>query len=458
VKTLTRLRADGGYRPFADGSGPVDFWVDPVAGSDANLGTQAQPWQTVQKAMATVLAAGGVRVGLMPGTHVVSVGAFGCWALNREFTAPVVFVGLGAGPADTVVLGSAGSRVLLSNAFTGRAANVHFARLTFHDGTTLASAKTFEVANPARCAGLRFTECRFRSGSSAGVNGYLVHVQADAGGASGDVVGDFTFERCEFLDNAHPGYALTFRPDNPASGTPLLGLRMRGCRSQVASFALRMYVSDVRIEDCDFQSTTGHGLLLGVDNVATGNPAETARRIEVSHCRIHSQSGHALLIGGGTSHAVVSGCHVQGGNQGVVVKEATDIWVEACEVRMEAAAGITGLYAKAGRRVMFRGNRVRAAFGTAFRVGAGDTGNKCQAVRLEQTDLTVTGTATLMNWGAASTDDGGGGAEANRWHRAATASFGTVRGTTITSAASLATAWSGYDTGPNDRETQLEIA
>lgn len=457
---VRRITRDGGRRALHR-TPPPDYYVSTAGSDTAGDGTEAAPWASLSKALASVPSAGGVRVGVAPGTYAENTSALGYLYVPNDFDAPVTVERWGVG--EVVLTNVSGSYCVR---FEG-ATNVRLRGLTVRPATTTNGAVTLRGA----CSGVALSECVVEANSSLG------SVYADA-----TFSGDAEFTDCEYRPKA--GYASAHRCYYHTAGSgrtsTVTHRRCEGTGSHASSAALA-----VLAQAADANPTTrvvggswsnalsyavhqmGGALYVsgGATITATDTPALVFGRDGVAaypttgsvvDSTVHSATSHSVLIGRLTEGVECRRNAVPGGDYGVVVKECAGAVVADNEVSGTTDAGV---YVKAATGPTITGNDVAAAEGYCVRVlgNLADTGNQCEDVTLTGNTLTATGSAYCLEWGDAAEDAGGGVCDANTYdHSASSGNVGTVRGTAgITTLAGLQAAWSGYDTPGNDANSTV---
>jgi hypothetical protein len=440
--------------------GFASYFIDPVAGNDVTGdGTELAPWRTVQRAYHMVPGTGGYTVYLAPGTYEANVWDAKCWALLRRFNAPVVFTSSTGNAADvTIVPAPGGRRLMVLNQYYPNAWNHVFRSLTFNDGRALDANRVIEIDGAADVRDLTFEDCVFNGPIGAPTSATLVHVRQDSDAARPRI--NLNFRGCTFNGNAGNSLAFDVSVKNPTTSDKLRGITIEECTGTFGRFAWRMQASNVEISDCNFTATAsagGYGILIGRDTVPETLSSLIPDNVIVFNNVVNSPNSHGILAGGGSTNVHIAQNTVIGGDQGIVIKEAGRCQVVQNEITLPTSLGISGLYAKAGVNVLFSRNSVTTVSGSVFRVGPGDTGNMSSGITSVLNTFRAEGTAQVLRWSDATGDLGGGISRRNRYERTATASYGNVRGTSITGPSSFRTAWNGYDVKDNDATSSLAM-
>lgn len=226
--------------------------------------------------------------------------------------------------------------------------------------------------------------------------------------------------------------------------------------------------------DLPFLSTSSgtHGILLGQDGVYSGSKAVTEPYTAGNYI---SHPSHNLIHGGGCSGGIIEHNRCVGGIHGVVVKEHTQNSSSiTTNVRFNYCNGtgsgqLTSLYNKASLYAGFFenlavGNNSNTSY-QLFEEGIGDTSNKpgwTTAISNRFVFNNASSTQGALNWQSSSNVQGNSQSYYNIYEiRSGT--WGTVRGTSVSSVATLAAAWKSAGVGTettsnNDGNSQLYSA
>ena len=143
-------------------------------------------------------------------------------------------------------------------------------------------------------------------------------------------------------------------------------------------------------------------------------------------------------------------CTCSGGDYGIVIKENTGATVTNCTATGNSSGG-AAIYCKAATSASVTYCTENQSVGVGFKVGVGDTGNKCSNITHTHCTVNISGTANALLWGDSTADLGGGIEDYNLYAITGAGNFGSVRTTSgIATLAALQAAWIGYDVSGND--------
>ncbi len=463
------------------------YFVRTTGNDGTGNGTNANPWLTIKKALATVPDGATVLVG--NGTYTEDSGS-GYLNINRVFTNWVTFQPeLGALGSVTITnaSGTIGTMVNASAAF------IRFKYITFLGAATTSAA--FRINNT--CNKLDFQNCTFTPPDNAAA-AFQVY-NAVAWNLSNLSLSDCTLNK-PTTGAATRGFSLDFAAGTGNSSFVTLtrcniqaiytgvylgksnGVTLNSCTiNSTTEAGIRGYTSPdlvsiincsvtavqyaVYVNGCTNWSLTGgsfsntgafHCLEFGIDGYTLG-VATTVKLTGVTASHPNGVTGHCCIIGQGCVNCVVDGLTVATCNDyALVIKQNTGTEVKNCLLVSGTAAA---LYCKAAVSPNCHANYLTGASAPAFQVLCDPAnGAKCQNVNFQGNMLTATGTGSLLFWGTDATDDlGGGVCDNNFYHDGGSGHFGTVRaaGPGIANLAALQAAWSGYSNPNNDAHSQL---
>jgi len=288
-------------------------------------------------------------------------------AINRYFTNPVTVYNSQPKPGqvNALVQGSAEAVLIGGNSVNARrAGNIVFKGIQFGDKNYVASNAVFWYTDtktrPAQMTKITFQACRFVSKAAE-----LIYFRSDLSGDSSQGVFDISFENTYF----QPGGDTNLIQICPNTATVAIGrpknIRFLRCSAEIlapASFSARLFGDDISITDCVFNATgdSAKALQFGTEKATTENLGERCSNLIVNGGTFTSSDSHALLVGGGVTSGRISGATVNGGDQGLVLKECRNVLVTGCTINMaQKEIAINGLYFKAARNCVATGNIVK---------------------------------------------------------------------------------------------------
>jgi len=343
--------------PSATLAGTV-YYVDASIGSDSYTSTQAQspatPWLTVKKAHDTVPIAGACIIFIKNGTYALPGSTF---SINRQFTTDVLFKAESTGG---VIMTGTTFNVLRfgSGTVLTKGSNCVFQGIQFGTSSYTGSSGVLQfddtIAFPSLASNMHFIDCKFYN------NGPLIRTRSDIAGTPSQGFYNWTFDRCYYEPIGSNGVVITAQPTTPASATGgPNGLCMRNCSGVIANpatFSAAAWINNWTITNPNFVGTGASvkAIQIGTEAAATGTVGERCRNVTIIGGFVKSADSHGILIGGGVTGGVIQGTRVIGGDQGIVLKECTDVDAIACRVSMPRSdIAINGCYHKAGQRNRF---------------------------------------------------------------------------------------------------------
>ncbi|MHC5541346.1 DUF1565 domain-containing protein, partial [Singulisphaera rosea] len=417
------------------------YYVATTGNDSTGNGSQATPWRTINKAY--LAAANGDTILVADGTYQENSGS-GWLQLSRQ-DAAITIAGQNGTSSNVTVQGTSSAQEVI---YQGTNLTFKYVKFVGRDGNTT------RIMRFNGGGSLTLIGCTFTVVSST--------VQTNQCFASGlNTTGSFigcTFDGCTFNQVG----------SNPAYGIYILSL---GPTSVIDSFTIKNCIGIVNKCPCSLNNATnvnvtnnlwistdptvGYGLILGQDSSMSGSNVYAASGTIAGNI-IWAQGGHACLIGAGVTAALVQGNIIIGGSnasngQGLVIKEGSNIVVKDCAI---FGGYLNGMYIKGAQSPTLLRNTVVNLFATAtaFRVNANQTdpgANWSNALCQYNYIIAPLGTAIFI--GLANAETGSSSViDSNVYDVRGSGTWGTVRGTTLTGFASLATAWTGYGTAGND--------
>ena len=421
----------------------AEIYVRTTGNDTTGDGSTGAPYATIKKALS--VAAAGDQIIIGTGTYAEDSGA-GALSLGIN-PANYVYLSPESGAlGDVVITGASGSYALLVAACSF----LHFKNLVFR-------SQSASVSGVARFLGanfnnLRWVNCRFEViGSSSQTNSAVV----SAWTSGSFTVSKVAFIGCEIREIG-PYPVAGFNLDNQ-TGT-VSDIQILKCKAHLGYFPARLKgITDIQIDGADFvafsPSVSGTCLQLGEDAATGANVTG-----KVLNSSFIAMTGHGAVIGAGCSdvhfdsNTVVGGSNTSNG-QGLVVKNATGGRVTNNTIM---GGYLSTLYLKACSGVLFEGNKVYNRYSTSSALKlAVNSENASKAsrntIRMNEFYANV---GSLISWDNSSGDGGGNECDQNVYNAAGSATWGSVRGMTISSLADLKAAWSSYDRPGNDQNSR----
>lgn len=418
-------------------------------GSDAAAGTLAAPFATLTFAL-TQVPAGGDYLILCDGTFAENSGGNGRWILNGVFTKPVLFKSYTGTAANFII---SPSSTAAPGVVTVRGSPVSNVQIQFATIRPTADAMPAFTHNPTAAGNvgrqLAYFDCIVEKATAATVTGAVTLI-GDTG------VTGLNFVRCSFV--ATTGSSTTNKPAIIAVNTqtqtlanqPHTGIGFYDCTTSTNGWdsfsTLLTGVNGLTIAGCTFSSSVNYALLLGSNTSGGTVPKVTNAYVGYNTLDATGAAGHGLEIGENVIGALVEHNTVTSTLQGIVAKGASRARIQFNTVTVSAGA-LNGIYAKASDGTIFLGNTVTVdgstSAATAFREDLDATsGVKSANTSLTSNTLNASGaTGTLLQWAGAAGSTGGARSDSNSYHVSSSATFGSVRGTSVASLANVQAAW-----------------
>lgn len=334
--------------------------------------------------------------------------------------------------------------------------NIQLKGITISASSTGASGfHFFPTASAVKANGLHFVDCTF-VGPTRATSNYTAILLDNSGSADGSV-SDLAFINCTFSTTgtaaAAPSVfgAVPFK--NLATNQPFVNVGFYGCTTPSLSGWGDFSTGATGIQtftclNCKWSIAGTHAFLLGLDASGTGTtPGCSDILIAGSTFETNSAKGQALLIGENCSGAVVDTCTISGALHGLVVRGATGTSVKNCTISNTNAVGLDAIYAEASKNTSLELNTVsisgqsqacyclRESYDSSSNVGDG-------GLSVGANTFTADGSnENIMSWDLASKITSGGTENNNKYALRNSAQWGSFRGNSIGSFASLRADW-----------------
>lgn len=403
-------------------------------------GSTGAPWLSIQKAITTLSALGGDTLLIGDGTYQEDSGS-GYLYITKNFTYAVTIRSESGNAAAVTIQGTSGTtyNVLYQNTLGG----IVFEDVTFATRVKEITSGAFRVT---RSLNLVFNRCVF-----SGLTDTSQRIGFYAAPSTGMTVSGVILNDCTFIMvGAQNAYAAAC---TPGAGT-LDGVTFNNCTATAVQYGLYVQqgCANVNVNGGAYSNTgAGAGLIYGTDN----ETPTAAISGTITGATISSPTSHACLIGCRASGVVtVTGCTVNGGDYGIVVKENAGTVVTNNTI---SGGTYGGLYFKAATGTTATGNRItNRVGGVCIKAGVGGTGNKVQNLTVTQNRARATGTGAIFGWGTDTDDAGGCVVDYNAYGPQGTGKFGGVRAdASVLSIVELRAAWADYGAGTNDAHSTV---
>lgn len=425
------------------------YYVRKTGNDTTGNGSDATPWLTVAKAIASMTLAASHTVKIGPGVYQESYSGLGYLYLNRFADATFLWTFEAENANDKPVIQPGGTPLYMVR-FAAGTSRVTFNNIVF-DWNEVAgmSGGLLSITAGTTIADITFNGCQFIWGDST-----VYAIGAVMTGATKSLA-RVTVQNCTFTfegaDADGSAYAMRF---SLSTGISISDITISGCTCSMPGFPLWLDgVSNFAVSGCNFRSTVKMALMIGGDGAATAG----ANSGTVSSSTLTADVSHTLLVGWLSDGVTVSGCTVNGGNQGIVVKACTNVTVSQNTIIGGAAADYSLLF-KGATSSTASNNTIRGSYSNSGAVvGLEANGaTKCQDITLTYNRIIGSGSERLLLWGNDTHDAGGGVVDYNRYKAGGTNKFGNVRDTSnIQTIAALRAAWAGYGDGSNDSHSGI---
>lgn len=416
------------------------YYVRTTGNDTTGDGSTGAPWLTLSKALATVSIAGGHTILMGDGTYQENSSGLGYLLVQRAFAAYVT-VQPENGESGIVTL-SGTSSATYSLRFDG-CTYIRLKWMTIATATPLTSAYGLIAITGSTTHHFEFIGLTMVVASRADSLAWGIIIENSV---AGRVYQDFLFEDLTITQSGSNG-ATGLRFDG-VEGAPIERVTIRDCTITISKYAIFAFnnVIDVVVDGGTYSATgtDGMGICLGLNGQSglevTGS---------VSDAFVSSAVGHALLVGAGCDDVEIARCWIEGGDQGLVVKQCDGAIIHDNNI---IGATINALYFKAATNATAYSNLIVNRAGTVVKIGYDSADSaKCENVNFQHNFLFAGGAAVILDWGDDTDDAGGGICNYNYYQllgQGVTASIRSDIG--LTDMAGIRAAWDGYDVSGND--------
>ncbi len=419
------------------------YYIRKTGNDTTGDGSDAAPWLTISKVIGIIGTGGGHTVNIGPGEYAENTTGLGYLFFNTGQAHSSLVTYQAEDPLNKPIVTVSGATQYFVRC--AGLMNTTFKNLIFTDKGVTHTSGLFPLGTGTTPHDISWVNCEFNwcAGSIYGVSCILTSGKS----ASNLLVQDCVFNQIGD-DPTRAIVAMSFRQSTAAS--PVDNVKVQRCKVSVQAKPLYIEgVTNFLIDGGYFASLDSYGILIGADGVGTKLNAGT-----VQNAAISSTNSHAILVGGGSNGVTVTGCTINGGNQGIVIKEATN-----CTATYNNIFGgsDSSLYFKASTNCTASYNTVHGWQGILGRVAYNSTtGNKCQNITFTYNRLFSSGVAPLLYWGGDTEDLGGGVCDFNLYLPGGSPLFGYVRSDPhVLTLDELKAAWAGYGDGSNDSHSQF---
>lgn len=422
------------------------YYVRKSGNDTTGNGSTGMPWLTIAKAVATISNAGGHTVNIGTGTYAEDNGS-GLFNISRNFTAACTFQ-TETGLQDVIITGasSAASNVTLGQ-FGNPCNNINFLNLTFGCWTT---TNTF-AAKLVHASYLNFTTCLFIASGTAIC--FLFQQTSDTGNSD-----SISFTSCaasQTGSSAATGWQVQGRSDD---FTRLTNVTLTNCSANMVGQALLIQncLTGISVVGGSYISSGSYGMQIGADGGFRTAAIDVTCSISGAYVSNTGGNGHALIVGGHADSVTITNCHIFGSYlYGIILKECTNCTVQYNVIMATGTSGIAVYYRGSTGNSVKNNIIIKSASGAqAIYENSGNTGNKCQNNIFQHNTVVCAGGAPLFGGWDSSTDNGGSVVDNNRYYAT---SWGSIRGTSISSLETLQAAWVGYSNPLNDANSGAEV-
>lgn len=452
-------------------------WVLYVSSSSANglttgndstgTGTKAAPYLTIEAALAAAPSAGGGTILVNDGSYSPNVS--GRLILSRVFTDWVSIEPYTGRLGDVTITSS--NSVSVIQIRSAAASHYQFRNLKL-SGASLSSGAIFQhnpTSSSYASSSVRFFGCQFDLPklSSGGAN-YISQFSSDT--AFDDFAIVDSFATTSGSGTVLPSVlvsapATTSASNQPYTNVVFWGLKISSAQSYGGwSQSSVGGIKGLTIANCDLTMTSNYGVLVGADS---SDPTSVCGCSNVvisggKYTALNTSSGHPICLGVNVTDPLVEWVDISGGLHGVILKACTRPIVRASYI--DVANGFDAIYYKASTNAYVLGNTAHLGSyggnpGWVVREGPDPTtGYKSSGSVLVGNWLIADDTSEgLYNISDSTGSTGGARMDYNVSEIRGAAFAGTVRGATISTVASLRSAWSSAglsgDLTTNDAHT-----
>jgi parallel beta-helix repeat protein len=438
------------------------YYVRKTGNDTSGDGSDALPWLTISKALATVAIGGNHTINVGDGTYQEDTGGVGYLHLTRVFVAEVV-VQSESGVASGVIIQGASSASF--DIRCNGASNLTFRNVTLQPrlGTNTSAFKLIG----GNSTNLKFDGVRFINATGEA----LSIAVADATALNG-----LTLLNCAFSQtgaNVVYGLRLQTLLTGTATNITISGSTFTMSGASTA-FYLNRQLSNITITDTT-ASNTGAGTVARIDGVTTatvtnltatstggaggvpfivGADAATglaSSDITISGSTFTAAASHGFLVGALVDGATISNIVVNGGDHGIVLKSCANVTVSNAIVRHN---GGVGLYMKGATSSMIQDSTAVSFGGACIGIDL-STATQTASGTYQRNRCSTRGAANVFAWTAAA-DGGGNVVDSNTYSLCGSGEFGVVLADAdVQTFAELLAAWDGYGAGTNDENSRL---
>ena len=429
------------------------LYVTKTGNDSTGNGTVGTPYLTIAKALSVSTSGGFVSIG--PGTYQETSGS-GYLTLNSSFgTAVTLFSSTGINTDVTIqsASGTTADMLLSGSGYT-------FLNLSF---TSRANTVPIVVRFNSITTNITFTNCLFNVASSNTVTNSCV----SSSFAASTTNGTFLFDSCNFTSTGgFDADAVTLNRSN--STTIVDNVIFRNCTTSCTRRGLNLPgITNVIIDKCNIQcvSTVNslHALILGVDGPQSGTTYATTGTI--TNSTFATLNGHGALLGAGITSCTFVGNKVIGGNsltsgQGLIAKEGTNI---TCTDNLVYGGYSSGIYIKGAQSAVFSRNTIINLYPTssAIRIDKNLTDPGATYSGATVTDnyvIAQTGTMFAIDINGTGETGTTSVLDRNTYDLQGSATWGTIKATTVASLAAAQAVWSSYGGGANEANSNQGAA
>lgn len=427
------------------------FYVRKSGNDTTGNGSSATPWLTLNKAITSVGVGAGHLIRIGDGVYAENTSGSNQLQINK---APASWLTIepesGSGGAVTIT----GNGAAIDTYYPPGATinNIKFRYLTF--GSAAGRTNT-RMHTSATVGTLYYDHCTFSGGDIGFFNGLPISVTFNvctwigvASGISASPAG-LTLINCALTAT---NYTVDFSTTTVGHTCSITGGSITSTSTGAVN-AVRVNGGTVTISNLNItHAGAANAVVGGVDGTSGNATILTLNTVTVN--KDASKTGHVVIWGAGCSGGGANGLTVpQAYDYAVVIKENANVELQ----NFNLTGGVNGaaVYLKAANAAnVHNGTAISVNGGQCFKVGVGDTGNKCQNWQYQHNINNVTGTGKTLNIGGASADAGGGICDNNQYKN--NSGLGVVRADTdVQNLTELQAAWSGYGDGSNDSHSTV---
>lgn len=405
-------------------------------------GSTGNPWLTISKALASVSLAGGHTINVGAGTYNENTSSLNYCYVTQAFLDWVTIQPEVSG--GSVIITGNGS-VVYTLRFNG-AKYIKFLNVSIVDDVAKDQA-TIYFGDVALGSYIAFENCVI-TGTKSADDRWLVRANMTGTNALNHI----SFTGCA-LSQANAAKTVGFSLIRAVATPTLDDISITNCSVDTQGSACQILgCTNLKIQGGSYICHQAiYGILTGLDSASGG--IETTGYIRSAY--VKSFLSHSLLVGNGAANFEVSGCNVEGGDHGIVVKENSNTSVLNNAIR---GGSVAALRFKAAVGCVAKGNVISNNVAVCVKAGVGDTGNKCGTIEFTENKVIGEGSAAIFSWGGDTEDSGGCVVDKNSYRPNGSAAFGAVRSdSSVLNLTELRAAWAGYGDGSNDSHSRLFV-